>query len=101
MHKTNRKACRWYSARRSKSENSFELQIVFKNYLVRTDEEQVVDKYILLYVLVSGITEHFCELRRILTSPYVESKYKQRRFRSALQKSSALRLLYMLKTSLT
>ena len=38
------------------------------SYLVATIVEQAVDKYILLDVLVCGITEHFCELRRILTS---------------------------------
>ena len=101
LHKTNQKARRWYSDRRSKLENSFELQINFKNYLVRADVEQVVDKYILLYVLMCGIAKHFCALSRILTSPHGESKYKQRCFRSTLQKSSASKLLYMLKTSLT
>ena len=37
------------------------------SYLVGTDVEQTVDKYILLDVLVCGIGEHFCELCR--TSP--------------------------------
>ena len=40
--------------------------------LVATDTEQNVDKYILLYVLVCSIAEYFCELCRILTSPYGE-----------------------------
>ena len=70
-------------------------------YLVATIVEQAVDKYILLDVLVCGIAEHFCELRRILTSPYGESKYKQRRFRNALQQIIASSLLYLLKTSST
>ena len=61
------------------------------SYLVATDTEQAVDKYILLYVLVCSIAEYFCELCRILTSP------KQRPFRSTLQKNSASRLLYLLK----
>ena len=60
-----------------------------------------VDKYILLDVLVCSIAEYFCELCRILTSLYGDSKYKQRRFRSALQQNSASRLLCLLKTSLT
>ena len=42
------------------------------SYLVATETEQAVDKYILLYVLVCSIAEHFCELCRILTSPYGE-----------------------------
>ena len=42
------------------------------SYLVATDTEQAVDKYILLDVLECGIGEHFCELCRILTSPYGE-----------------------------
>ena len=42
------------------------------SYLVATDVEQIVDKYILLDVLVCGIAEYFCELCRILTSPYGE-----------------------------
>ena len=58
------------------------------SYLVATDTEQAVDKYILLDVLECGIGEHFCELCRILTSPYGEWKYKQRRFRNALQQNS-------------
>ena len=32
------------------------------SYLVETDAEQVVNKYILLYVLVWSIAEYFCEL---------------------------------------
>ena len=71
------------------------------SYLVATDAEQAVDKYVLLDVLVCSIVEYFCELCRILTSPYGDSKYKQRRFRNALQQNSASRLLYLLKTSLT
>ena len=71
------------------------------SYLVATDAEQAVDKYILLDVLVCSIAEYFCELCRNLTSPYGESKYKQRRFRNALQQNMASRLLYLLKTSLT
>ena len=71
------------------------------SYLVATDAEQVVDKYILLDVLVCSIAEYFGELCRILTSPYGESKYKQRRFRNALQQNSPSRLLYLLKTYLT
>ena len=42
------------------------------SYLVATDAEQAVDKDILLDVLECGIGEHFCELCRILTSPYGE-----------------------------
>ena len=42
------------------------------SYLVATDVEQIVDKYILLDVLVCGIAEYFCEFCRILTSPYGE-----------------------------
>ena len=42
------------------------------SYLVATDVEKIVDKYILLDVLVCGIAEYFCELCRILTSPYGE-----------------------------
>ena len=71
------------------------------SYLVATDAEQVVDKYILLDVLVCSIAEYFGELCRILTSPYGESKYKQRRLRSTLQQNMASRLIYLLKTSLT
>ena len=71
------------------------------SYLVATIVEQAMDKYILLDVLVCGIAEHFCELRRIFTSPYGESKYKQRRFRNALQQIIASNLLYLLKTSST
>ena len=71
------------------------------SYLVATDAEQAVDKYILLDVLVCSIAEYFCELCRNLTSPYGESKYKQRRFRNALQQNMASRLLYLLKTSLS
>ena len=71
------------------------------SYLVSTDAEQAVDKYILSDVLVCSIAEYFCELCRILTSPYDQSKYKQRRFRNALQQNMASRLLYLLKTSLT
>ena len=71
------------------------------SYLVATDAEQAVDKYIVLDVLVCSIAEYFCELCRNLTSPYGESKYKQRRFRNALQQNMASRLLYLLKTSLT
>ena len=71
------------------------------SYLVATDAEQAVDKYILLDVLVCSIAEYFCELCRNLTSPYGESKYKQRRFRNTLQQNMASRLLYLLKTSLT
>ena len=41
-------------------------------YLVATDVEQVVDKYIFLDVLVCSIAEYFCELCRILTSLYGE-----------------------------
>ena len=70
------------------------------SYLVSTDVE-AVDKYIFLDVLVRSIVEYFCELCRILTSPYGDSKYKQRRFRNALQQNSASRLLYLLKTFLT
>ena len=69
------------------------------SYLVAT--EHAVDKYILLDVLVCSIAEYFCELCRILTSLYGDSKYKQRRFRRALQQNSTSRLLYLLKTSLT
>ena len=65
------------------------------SYLVATDAEQAVDKYILLDVLVCSIAEYFCELCRNLTSPYGESKYKQRRFRNALQQNMASRLLYL------
>ena len=43
-----------------------------KTSLVATDVEQVVDKYIFLDVLVCSIAEYFCELCRILTSPYGE-----------------------------
>ena len=71
------------------------------SYLVAADVEQVVNKYSFLDVLVCSIAEHFCELCRILTSPYGELKYKQRRFRNALQQNSASRLLYLLKTYLT
>ena len=71
------------------------------SYLVSTDVEQAVDKYIFLDVLVCSIVEYFCEFCRILTSPYDDSKYKQRRFRNALQQNSASRLLYLLKTFLT
>ena len=42
------------------------------SYLVATDTKQAVDKYILLEVLVCSIAEYFCELCRILTSPYGE-----------------------------
>ena len=70
------------------------------SYLVAADIEQVVNKYSFLDVLVCSIAEHFCELCRILTSPYDESKYKQRRFRNALQQNSASSLLYLLKASL-
>ena len=70
------------------------------SYLVAVDVEQVVNKYSFLDVLVCSIAEHFCELCRILTSPYDESKYKQRRFRNALQQNSASSLLYLLKASL-
>ena len=42
------------------------------SYLVATDTEQAVHKYILLDGLECGIGEHFCELCRILTSPYGE-----------------------------
>ena len=70
-------------------------------YLVATDAEQAVDKYILLDVLVCSIAEYFCEFSRILTIPYGDSKYKQRRFRSTLQQNSASRVLYLLKTHLT
>ena len=70
------------------------------SYLVAADVEQVVNKYSFLDVLVCSIAEHFCELCRILTSPYDESKYKQRRFRNALQQNSASSLLYLLKASL-
>ena len=71
------------------------------SYLVAADAEQAVNKYVLLDVLVCSIVEYFCELCRILTSPYDESKYKQRRFRSTLQQNMASRLLYLLKKSLT
>ena len=71
------------------------------SYLVSTDVEQAVDKYILLDVLVCSIVEYFCEFFRILTSSYGDSKYKKRRFRNALQQNSASRLLYLLKTFLT
>ena len=40
------------------------------SYLVSTDVEQAVDKYIFLDVFVCSIVEYFCELCRILTSPY-------------------------------
>ena len=43
------------------------------SYLVAVDVEQVVNKYSFLDVLVCGIAEHFCELCRILTSPYGET----------------------------
>ena len=42
------------------------------SYLVAADIEQVVNKYSFLDVLVCSIAEHFCELCRILTSPYGE-----------------------------
>ena len=71
------------------------------SYLVATDAELAVDKYILLDGLVCSVPEYLCGLCRILTSPYGESKYKQRRFRNALQQNSASRLLCLLKTSLT
>ena len=71
------------------------------SYLVSTDVEQAVDKYIFLDVFVCSIVEYFCEFCRILTSPYGDSKYKQRRFRNALQQNSASRLLFLLKTFLT
>ena len=71
------------------------------SYLVSTDVEQAVDKYIFLDALVCSIVEYFCEFCRILTSPYGDSKYKQRRFRNALQQNSASRLLSLLKTFLT
>ena len=38
------------------------------SYLVATDAEQAVEKYVLLDVLVCSIVEYFCELCRILTS---------------------------------
>ena len=65
------------------------------SYLIAIDAEKVVDKYILLDLLVCSIPEYFCELCRILTSPYGF------RFRNALQKNSASRFLYLLKRSLT
>ena len=65
------------------------------SYLVATDAEQVVDKYILLDRLVCSTPEYFCELCRILTSPYGF------RFRNTLQKNSASKFLYLLRTSLT
>ena len=71
------------------------------SYLVSTDVEQAVDKYIFLDVLVCSIVEYFCEFCRILTSSYGDSKYKKRRFRNALQQNSASRLLYLLKMFLT
>ena len=64
-------------------------------YLVATDAEQAVDKYILSDVLVCSIAEYFCELSRILTIPYGDSKYKQRRFRSTLRQNSASFLLFV------
>ena len=42
------------------------------SYLVATEAEKAVDKYILLDFLVCSIAEYFCELCRILTSPYGE-----------------------------
>ena len=42
------------------------------SYLVATDAEKAVDKYILLEFLVCSIAEYFCELCRILTSTYGE-----------------------------
>ena len=99
-----------FSKQFSKKSNALDPQLLhmmtFKtsiktSYLVATDAEQAVDKYILLDVLVCSIAENFCELCRNLTSPYVESKYKQRRFRNALQQNMASRLLYLLKTSLS
>ena len=99
-----------FSKQFSKKSNALDPQLLhmmtFKtsiktSYLVATDAEQAVDKYILLDVLVCSIAEYFCELCRNLTSPYGESKYKQRRFRNALQQNMASRLLYLLKTSLT
>ena len=41
------------------------------SYLVATDAEKAVDK-VLLDFLVCSIAEYFCELCRILTSPYGE-----------------------------
>ena len=43
------------------------------SYLVSTDVEQAVDKYIFLDVFVCSIVEYLCELCRILTSPYGDS----------------------------
>ena len=42
------------------------------SYLVATDAEHVVNEYISLDFLVCSVAEHFCELCRILTSPYGE-----------------------------
>ena len=42
------------------------------SYLVATDAEQAVNEYISLDFLVCSIAERFCELCRILTSPYGE-----------------------------
>ena len=69
------------------------------SYLVTTDAEQAVDKYILLDVLMGSIAKHFSELCRILTSPFGVSKYKHLRFRNALQQNMASKLLHLLKTS--
>ena len=99
-----------FSKQFSKKSNALDPQLLhmmtFKtsiktSYLVTTDTEQAVDIYILLDVLVCSIAEYFGELCPILTSPYGESKYKQRRLRSTLQQNMASRLLYLLKTSLT
>ena len=61
------------------------------SYLISTNAERTVDKHILLEVLVCSIAEYFWELGH--TSPYDESKYKQRRFRNALQQNMASMLL--------
>ena len=42
------------------------------SYLVATDAEQAVNEYISLDFLVCSIARRFCELCRILTSPYGE-----------------------------
>ena len=101
-----------FSKQFSKKSNALDPQLLYMmtfktsiktSYLVTMDTEQAVDIYIyiLLDDLVCSIAEYLWELCRILTSPYGESKYKQRRLRSTLQQNMASRLLYLLKTSLT
>ena len=62
------------SLKKSDSRNPQVLHtMTFKtSYLVATEAEKAVDKYILLDFLVCSIAEYFCELCRILTSPYGE-----------------------------